>query len=97
MKVQRTTAMPRELMPTLLCRKIVTQHRRNLATEIAPGRLRQYPANCYSEDPAGDEESGIALKTIRAGSFAAAQDDDIGGLFRSLLVAEKKGRKGTSQ
>jgi len=57
-----------------------------LTTEIAPSRLRKNPANCRSEDATGDEESGIALKTIRARSFAAAQDDSIGALFRSLLV-----------
>jgi hypothetical protein len=31
------------------------------------------------------EESRIAVKTLRARSFAAAQDDSIGAFFRSLL------------
>ena len=34
---------------------------------------------------ASDEESCIALKTLRARSFAAAQDDSIEGFFRSLF------------
>ena len=95
MKVQRGTATPQELMPTLLCGNTITQHRRNLTTMIAPSRLRNDPANCHSEDAAGDEVSGIAVKIIRARSFAAAQDDAIGVPFCSLLVGcPKKGRKG---
>jgi imidazolonepropionase-like amidohydrolase len=41
--------------------------------------------HCHSEEPAGDEESRVALKTLRARSFAAAQDDSIGTSFRSLF------------
>src|ERR1017187_10871415 len=41
--------------------------------------------NCHSEEPAGDEESRIALKTRGARSFAAAQDDSILTFFRSLF------------
>jgi len=51
---------------------------------------------CYSEEPAGDEESRIVLKTFRARSFAAAQDDSIGPFFRSFLspaCAAVKGRR----
>ena len=95
MKASRIPATLPELNPTLLCGNTVTQHRRNLTTAIAPNRLRRNAANCHSEDAAGDEESGIALKTIRARSFAAAQDDAIGVPFCSLLVGcPKKGRKG---
>jgi hypothetical protein len=43
--------------------------------------------HCHSEEPAGDEESRIAVKTLRARSFAAAQDDSIGAFFRSLQAA----------
>ena len=88
-----------EVNPALLRGNIIAQHRRILTTGIAPNRLRKNPANCHSEDPAGDEESGIALKTIRARSFAAAQDDSIGVLFRRLLLGcwEKRGERGTSQ
>jgi hypothetical protein len=90
MKASRIPATLPELNPTLLCGNTVTQHRRNLTTAIAPNRLRRNPANCHSEDAAGDEESGIALKTIRARSFAAAPDDSIGVFFRSLLVGFRK-------
>ena len=44
--------------------------------------------NCHSEEPAGDEESRIALKTCGARSFAAAQDGSIGTFFRSLFSPE---------
>jgi hypothetical protein len=94
MKVPCIPATPPEVIPTPLCGNIVSQHGKILTTKIAPSRLRKDPANCHSADAAGDEESGIALKTIRARSFAAAQDDSIGVVLRSLLVAEKKGRKG---
>jgi hypothetical protein len=85
MKARRSAATLPEVSPTPLCHNILTQQRMILTMAIAPGRLRKNPANCHSEDAAGDEESGIALKTIRARSFAAAQDDSIGVFFRSLL------------
>ena len=94
MKAPRIPATLPEVNPILLRGNTITQYRKILTTEIAPSRLRKDPANCHSADAAGDEESGIALKTIRARSFAAAQDDSIGVVLRSLLVAEKKGRKG---
>ena len=84
MKAPRVPANPLEVNPALLRGNIIAQHRRILTTGIAPNRLRKNPSNCHSED-AGDEESGIALKTIRARSFGAAQDDSIGVLFRRLL------------
>jgi hypothetical protein len=37
------------------------------------------------------EESRIAVKTLRARSFAAAQDDSIGAFFRSLLGIGSRG------
>ena len=43
---------------------------------------------CHSEEPAGDEESRIVLKTLRARSIAAAQDDSIGAFFRNLFSPE---------
>src|ERR1017187_11031146 len=95
MEVPRIPARVPELTPTLLRDNTIIQPREILTTAIAPGRLRKKPANCHSEDAAGDEESGIALKTIRARSFAAAQDDSIGVFFRSLLGGcRKKRRKG---
>ena len=95
MKARRSAATLPEVSPTLLCHNILTQQRMILTMAIAPGRLRKKPANCHSEDAAEDEESGIALKTIRARSFAAAQDGSIGVFFRSLLGGcRKKRRKG---
>ena len=85
MKASRISATPPEVTPSLLCGNTITQYSRIQTTATAPSRLRKDPANCHSEDAAGDEESGIALKTIRARSFAAAQDDSIGVFFRRLL------------
>ena len=99
MKAPRIPATSTEVTSTPLCGNTITQHGKNLTTEIAPSRLRKNPANCHSEDAAGDEESGIALKTIRSRSFAAAQDDCIGVFLRSLPEGcpKKGGEKGTSQ
>jgi len=54
-------------------------------TNVAPGFTGNGKAHwhCHSEEPAGDEESRIALKTLRARSFSAAQDDGIGASFHS--------------
>jgi hypothetical protein len=67
---------------------------------IFTGMLRKNHSNCHSEEPAGDEESRIALRTLRARSFAAAQDDSVGRFSvasqRSSLVifaSEFAGRK----
>ena len=95
MKSPRIPATLPEVNTTLLRGDIITQDRSILKTEIAPSGLRKNQANCHSEDAAGDDESGIALKTIRARSFAAAQDDSIGVSFRSLLLGcWKKAAKG---
>jgi hypothetical protein len=85
-KTSRNPVAPPEVNSTLPCANTITQNKKTLATTIAPGRRAKNPANCHSEDPAGDEESGIASKTIRARSFAPAQDDSIGVFFRSVLV-----------
>ena len=99
MKARRSAATLPEVSPTPLCHNILTQQRMILTMAIAPGRLRKNPANCHSEDAAGDEESGLALKIVRARSFAAAQDDSIGVFFRRLLsgLAKMRGEKRTSQ
>jgi hypothetical protein len=46
------------------------------------GKIQWYG---HSEEPAGDEESRIVLKTFRAKSFTAAQDDSMGAFFRKLF------------
>ena len=47
-------------------------------------QVKPFFSTRLSGEPAGDEESRIALKTLGARSFAAAQDDSIETFFRGL-------------